>query len=67
MLAAFSNDNTTIPTNYQQHTVTADYVALDNTTLNLTWYYHRFDKPNVSQGQTDKWVSRVRLNAVVKF
>ena len=65
VFAAFSNDNTTIPTNYEQHTVTADYVALENTTLNLTWYYHRILNP--SGAESDKWVSRLRLNAVVTF
>jgi hypothetical protein len=65
VLAAFSNDNTTIPTNYEQHTVTADYVVLDDTTLNVTWYYHR-ELDNVDPDR-DGWVSRIRLNAVIKF
>ena len=66
VLAAFSNDNTTIATNYKQHTVTIDYVAVENTTLNLTWYLHRKNQL-LSSNDSDDMVSRVRLNAVVKF
>jgi hypothetical protein len=66
VLAAFSNDNTTIATNYKQHTVTIDYVAVENTTLNLTWYLHRKNQL-LSTGDSSDYVSRVRLNAVVKF
>ena len=65
VLAAFSNDNTTIATNYIQHTITFDYVALDNMTLNLTWYIY---KNNIVTGQeTNEFISRLRLNAVVKL
>lgn len=65
VLAAFSHDNTTIPTNYEMHTVTLDYALLTDTSLNATWYYHRLlDRgPN----DPDQWVSRLRLNAVVRF
>ena len=66
VLAAFSNDNTTIATNYKQHTVTIDYVAVENTTLNLTWYLHRKNQL-LSSSDSDDMVSRVRLNAVVTF
>lgn len=65
VLAAFSNDNTTIPSNYQQHTVTAEYVVLDNTTLDLTWYYFRRNK--VAADEENDFISRLRLNAIVKF
>jgi hypothetical protein len=65
VLAAFSNDNTTIATNYIQHTLAIDYVVLGNTTLNLTWYLHK-DKLHVGSGSND-FLSRLRLNAVVKF
>jgi hypothetical protein len=66
VLAAFSNDNTSLATNYQQHTVTAEFVALDHTTLDLTWYYyHR--KKLIYPNDTKDWISRLRLNAIVKF
>jgi hypothetical protein len=67
VLAAFSNDNTTLASNYQQHTVTIDYVALDNTTLNLTWYLFRRNKVETGSGIDNDFISRLRLNAVVKF
>ena len=65
VFAAFSNDNTTIATNYQQHTVTIDYVAVENTTLNLTWYLHR--RKELGTTDSNEFISRLRLNAVVKF
>ena len=65
MLAAFSNDNTTIASNYTQHTFTLDYVALDNTTLNLTWYL--FKNKVTTPGTKNDLISRLRLNTVVKF
>jgi hypothetical protein len=65
VLAAFSHDNTTISTNYRQHTVTLDFLALDNTFLNATWYYYQFK--DLTAGMSDDWVSRLRLNCELKF
>ena len=66
VLTAFSHDNTTIASNYKQHTITIDYVALDNTILNLTWYLHK--RKELPFGDTDdEFVSRLRLNALVKL
>ncbi|NIP26291.1 hypothetical protein GWN28_04785 [candidate division KSB1 bacterium] len=69
VLAAFSNDNTTIATNYKQHTFTIDYVAVENTTLNLTWYLFRNNKLASASGAyySDEFISRLRLNAMVNF
>lgn len=68
VLAAFSHDNTTLATNYEQHTLTFDYVALENTTLNATWYLHRKAKLDPgSETDSKDFISRLRLNAVVKF
>jgi hypothetical protein len=68
VLAAFSNDSTTIATNYKQHTVTIDYVAVENTTLNLTWYVYRKKKLGTGLGtDSDEFISRLRLNVVVNF
>lgn len=64
VLAAFSHDNTTIATNYQQHTLAADFVIFDNTTLNLTWYLYRTNKLP-APGVENDYFSRLRLNAVV--
>ncbi len=64
-LAAFTHDNTTIATNYQQHTLAVDYVVVENTTITLTWYIYRRDK--VAAGAENDFFSRLRLNALVKF
>jgi len=65
VLAAFSNDNTTIATNYMQHTLAIDYVPLGNTTLNLTWYLYK-DKSALGPG-ANKFLSRLRVNTMVRF
>lgn len=66
VLAAFSNDNTTIASNYRQHTVTIDYVPIEQTTLNLTWYLFR-RKSVIDPSVENDFISRLRLNAVVSF
>jgi hypothetical protein len=66
VLAAFSNDNTTLPTNYRQHTVAVDYVVLPATVLDLTWYLYRplrTDANGIDEGPR----SRLRLNLSVSF
>lgn len=68
VLAAFSHDNTTIQTNYKEHTISADYVVWKNVILNATWYLYRRDELGTTPTtDSDKYVSRLRLNAVVKF
>jgi hypothetical protein len=61
VLAAFSNDNTTLATNYRQHTVAFDWVAAPKTTINATWYLYRRNALETAT-DTDQWVSRIRLN-----
>lgn len=65
VLAAFSNDNITIPTNYKQHTLTIDYCIYSNMTLNLTWYLYK--NKLATDPDNNDYISRLRLNAVVKF
>jgi hypothetical protein len=65
VLAAFSHDNTTIPTNYNQHTLTFDYVVLDNTMLNVTLYLYK-NKVAPDPEKNDN-IARLRLNVMVKF
>ena len=63
ILAAFSHDNTTLASNYRQHTTTVDYQVLKEMQLNLTWYvFSRLSSPL----QTD-WITRLRLNAMVSW
>jgi len=68
VLAAFSHDDTTIATNYRQHSVAVDYVLLSNTTLNATWYRFRPDDA-ADAGAFDPgvWLNRVRFNLLVRF
>jgi hypothetical protein len=65
VLAAFSHDNTTMATNYRQHTVTLDWVAFEKTTVNVAWYLSQFK--DRAAGISDEFVSRLRLDAVVTF
>ena len=46
-------------------TLTIDYVVLRHTTLNLTWYLYRRNK--LVENDSNEFVSRIRLNAVVNF
>jgi hypothetical protein len=66
VLSAFSNDNTTLATNYRQHTVTIDWVAAANTTINATWYLHRRNTL-ATVTETDQFVSRIRLNISLRL
>jgi hypothetical protein len=64
VLAAFSHDDTTLATNYKQHTVSFDYVVARNTTFNVTWYYFR---RLVSTAEENDFISRLRVNLMVSF
>ncbi|MDZ7288475.1 MAG: putative porin [candidate division KSB1 bacterium] len=67
VLAAFSHDNTTLATNYEQHTLAIDYVVHDNTILNVTLYhYRRHHFPSAISLEND-FFTRLRLNALVNF
>jgi hypothetical protein len=68
VLAAFSHDNTTYATNYREHTISVDYLAFDDTFLNLTGYLYRRDNSALSDQVGDNdWLSRVRLNLQFSF
>lgn len=67
VLAAFSHDNTTIATNYQQHTLAVDYVAVENTILTLTVYFYRRNQVEAFPGDENEFFTRLRLNALVIF
>jgi hypothetical protein len=65
VLAAFSHDNTTLATNYKQHSLTFDYAVRKDLQLNATWYtYRRLDNPT---GAPNPLINRLRLNAMVIF
>ena len=63
VLAAFSHDNTTLATNYKQHTLTFDYQVRKDFQLNATWYVYS----RLSSSLPTDWISRLRLNAMVSF
>jgi hypothetical protein len=65
VFAAFSHDNTTLATNYQQHTLALDYMLTPNSALNGTWYHYRLN--DAPDGATDEWLDRIRLNVLVQF
>jgi len=65
VLAAFSQDNITIATNYKLHTAAVDFVVLENTVLNATWYI--FCKNQLAPADSGRYASRIRLNVTVKI
>lgn len=65
VLAAFSHDNTTLPTNYKQHTLTYDYQLRKDFQLNATWYSYK--QIESAPGKPNPWIGRLRLNALVSF
>jgi hypothetical protein len=68
VLAAFSHDNTTLPTNYRQHTLYVSYLPLENLTLDATYYRYRpYSAEFVGAGDPGDWLDRVRLNFQVAF
>ncbi len=67
VLAAFSHDNTTLASNYEQHTLGVDYVIVENTILNLTLYHYRRHDIKSPLSIENDFFSRLRLNALVNF
>jgi hypothetical protein len=67
ILAAFSHDNTTLASNYEQHTLGIDHVVVDNTILNLTFYRYRRHHLKSANSIDNEFFSRLRLNALVNF
>ena len=68
VFAAFSHDNTNIATNYRQHTLSMDFVPIDNLILNATYYRYRpKDALYAGANSPDDWLDRVRLNMLVNF
>jgi hypothetical protein len=65
ILAAFSHDNTTLPSNYEQHTLTYDYLFRKDFQLNVVWYVYR--KLDAEPTDPNPWLNRLRLNALVTF
>lgn len=68
VLAAFSQDNTNIGTNYRQHSLGVDFVPVPNLTLNATYYRYRPLKVlNAGANDPNDWLDRIRLNLLTSF
>lgn len=68
VLAAFSQDNTTIGTNYRQHALYVDYVLMDRIVLDATFYRYRpYDAAFSGANDPADWLNRLRFNFQVEF
>jgi hypothetical protein len=68
VLAAFSHDNTTIATNYRQHSLFVDYALKDNVVLDATFYrYRSYDAEFSGTNDPEDWLNRLRVNLQVGF
>ena len=68
VLAAFSHDNTTIATNYRQHTLFVDYALTDDVVLDATLYRYRpYDAALSGMNDPADWLDRLRVNFQVGF
>jgi hypothetical protein len=68
VLAAFSHDNTTIATNYRQHTLFVNYALMDRIVLDATIYRYRpYDAAFSGANDPADWLNRVRVNFQVGF
>lgn len=65
VLAAFSNDNTNLATNYRQHRLSFDYVAAEHVLLNATYYHYR--PLHLNSGPLLDWQDRLRLNLIFTY
>jgi hypothetical protein len=68
VLAAFSHDNTDLPTNYLQHTAAVDFVPVPHVVLNLTYYRYRLKNPLYAGALAPgHWSNRLRVNLIYGF
>lgn len=68
VLAAFAHDNTTLGSNYRQHTLSVDYVWRPNLLFNATLYHYRALRGDLIASAVPRdWVNRLRLNMLLTF
>jgi len=68
VLAAFSNDNYILATNYRTHDITGKYRLTNGVVLSASWFHYRpLDVDQSPFIVTDDWLDRVRLNASYAF
>ncbi|KAF1716030.1 hypothetical protein CSC74_12765 [Pseudoxanthomonas yeongjuensis] len=68
VLAAFSNDNIGIATNYNLHALTLDYTPMPKTMISAIWYHYKPNDPlYAGTNQPDDWLDRVRVFFLMNF
>jgi len=68
VLAAFSNDNIGIATNYNLHALTLDYTPMPKTMISAIWYHYKPNNPlYAGTNQPDDWLDRVRVLFLMNF
>lgn len=68
VLAAFSNDNIGIATNYNLHALTLDYTPIPKTTISAIWYHYKPNDPlYAGTNQPDDWLDRFRVFFLMNF
>lgn len=68
VLAAFSQDNIAIATNYRMHALTLDYSLNPRTILGGLWYHYKVKDPEFAGSfSTEGWYDRFRLYLLVNF
>lgn len=68
VLAAFSNDNIGIATNYNLHALTLDYTPMPKTMISAIWYHYKPNDPlYAGTNQPDDWLDRFRMFFLVNF
>ena len=68
VLAAFSHDNTTIATNYRQHTLVLNYAITKDVILDATLYHYQpYDAEFSGVNDPEDWLDRLRVNVLVNF
>ncbi len=68
VLAAFSNDNIGIATNYKLHALTLDYTPMPKTLISAIWYHYKPDDA-LYAGSNDPadWLNRFRVFFLMNF
>jgi len=68
VLAAFSNDNAGIATNYKLHALTVDYTPMPKTMISAIWYHYKPNDPlHAGTNQPGDWLDRVRVFFLMNF
>lgn len=68
VLAAFSQDNIGIATNYNLHALTIDYTPMPKTMISAIWYHYKPNDPfYTGTNQPNDWLDRFRAFFLMNF